>query len=711
MQLRNAWQSDVLTALCLSVAMLLLASHASGAARPTLSADRLEILDWLDPERALRLVELAPPLSIDPDPSQVEMLIIYGAVYANNNRYKEVGEILGRLDVIAGTADAPATRAAHYLRAYLATLQARFPQAEKEFKLIDKTSAASDSERYRLWMFQGYLSRMLGQNEVALQALEKSSHFTVTMHDELRLLCTTLAVGRLYLDTGNFERASTEASIARNLASRLGEEGALADAWQLTADIASRQGNATADRKASLVALEHARRSGSSKWLSMTLVSLGDSYLESGDHATSLKYSQAALPIMLRRNDRVDIEATLFLQGLAYIGLGNVEKGQGLADGALKFTVAGGNLLAARDQLYMYEGALERAGYLTLALQVYHRYTEVSEQFMTSERQRAFLELSARFDDERKAAELELLRRDSVIRAAEARGQRLELDKVRAESFAARANANRSTVIRNVTIYAGLSLLLGVMLTAWTLRRRHDLVQTRIASAERLAALGRLTGGIAHEFNNQLTVLQQALGLLSRRPYLNTDPDSKALLEELRDSGLALADTTAQLQSFSRQQNLRPQSIPLAGFLQEKRIVLERTAGSSMSIELTSENPTLSVWADQRQLLAALINIVANARDAMSAQGPILIEVATQDLQTVRISVIDKGTGMDAETVSQATEPFFTTKSLGMGTGLGLSMVDGFARQSGGRLCVFSELGRGSKVSIILPGSTPLHDA
>jgi signal transduction histidine kinase len=663
------------------------------------------MLDWLYPERALQLVDAAPASLPDGDPSRVEMLEVRGAVFSNNNRKEDAKDVVNRLDAIAQSGDSAAARAAHYVRAYLASSEGQFSVAESEIKAIDLDTLATDIERYRIWMFQGYLWRMLGKDEAALPALERSLDLATKMHDDLRILSALLAVGRAYMDSGDFDRASAEAVAARRLATRLGEEGALSDICDFMADIADRRGDRAAELRSSLEALEHARRSGSKKWLSMMLVALSDSYRNSGDYTQALRYAQEGLPLMIQRNDLTDVQSTLFDEGLAYIGLGNVAAGQKLAEGAITQTLAGGNLMDGRDLLRDYERALERAGYLTMALEVYHRYTETNEKFMTHERQRAFLELSAQFDDERKVAELEILRRDNSIKASEAREQQLELAKVKAESTAAKANASRATLARDVAIYVAVSLLLGIMTAAWALRRRHDLAQGRKASAERLAALGRLTGGIAHEFNNQLTVVQQALGLLAGKSYLMTDPEGNALVEELKDSSRSLAETTAQLQSFSRQQNLRPQAIRLAAFLHSKRTVLERTAGNSISIQMNIANDTASVWADERQLLSALINLVANARDAMSATGSIVIDVAAVDPERTRISVTDQGVGMDVETLSRAAEPFFSTKPLGAGTGLGLSMVDGFVRQSGGRFTLVSEVSRGTTASMILPRS------
>jgi len=174
-----------------------------------------------------------------------------------------------------------------------------------------------------------------------------------------------------------------------------------------------------------LAGLEHAKRSGSSKWLELALVNLGDSYLKTRDFAESLKYSKEALPIMERTNHRDDEQTTLFNEGLAYIGLGSIKAGEKLAEASIADALAGSDLLDAKDLLREYADALEHAGYLMMAIQVYHRYDETSQRFMTNTRQRAFLELSAQFDDERKARELELLRRDNALKVAEMREQRL----------------------------------------------------------------------------------------------------------------------------------------------------------------------------------------------------------------------------------------------------------------------------------------------
>src|SRR6202049_5095556 len=128
---------------------------------------------------------------------------------------------------------------------------------------------------------------------------------------------------------------------------------------------------------------------------------------------------------MARTNHHDDEQITLFNEGLAYIGLGSIKKGEKLAEGAISEALAGSDILDAKELLREYADALEHAGYLMMAIQVYHRYDTLSEKFMTNTRQRAFLELSAQFDDERKARELELLQIGRALKVSEMRGQRL----------------------------------------------------------------------------------------------------------------------------------------------------------------------------------------------------------------------------------------------------------------------------------------------
>jgi diguanylate cyclase (GGDEF)-like protein len=405
--------------------ILLSAAFASGAAAESTFVNQLEMLEWSDPERAAQIVDAAPPLPMDSTASEIDMLEIRAMIYADSSRDEDVSTIEQRLDVIAGGGDVSALRAGRFVRAYSARQHEQYAAAEAELKGIDISSIGSDTERYRILTLRGLVLRILGQDEAALPFLEQALDLANKMHDDLRTVHALLSLARIYTDSGNFDRATVQLDAARSLASRLGDETSLVETEERVADIADRRGDRVEERRASLAGLEHARRSGSSKWLQLALLNLGDSYLKTRDFAESLKYSKQALPIIQRTNQRDDEQVTLFNEGLAYIGLGSIKAGEKLAEGAITEALAGSDLLDAKELLKEYADALEHAGYLMMAIQVYHRYDAISEKFMTNTRQRAFLELSAQFDDERKARELELLRRDNALKVSEMRGQRL----------------------------------------------------------------------------------------------------------------------------------------------------------------------------------------------------------------------------------------------------------------------------------------------
>jgi diguanylate cyclase (GGDEF)-like protein len=411
--------------LALIAAFVLSATMASGAVAQSTYADQLEMLEWADPERAAQMIDAAPPLPTDSGASEIEMLEIRGMIYADSTRDKDVQEVVKSLDAIARAGDVSAVRAGRFVRAYSARQHSQFATAEAELKGIDMNSIVSDTERYRVVTLRGHVLRILGQDEAALPFLEQALDLGNKLQDERRTLHAMLSLVRIYTDSGNFDRAMVQLKTARSLATRLGDETALVETDEREADIADRRGDRIEERRASLAGLEHAKRSGSSKWIELALLNLGDSYLKTRDFAESLKYSKQALPIMLRTNQRDDVQITLFNEGLAYIGLGSIKAGQKLAEAAINDALAGSDLLDAKELLREYADALEHAGYLMMAIQVYHRYDEISEKFMTNTRQRAFLELSAQFDDERKARELELLRRDNALKVSEMRGQRL----------------------------------------------------------------------------------------------------------------------------------------------------------------------------------------------------------------------------------------------------------------------------------------------
>jgi diguanylate cyclase (GGDEF)-like protein len=415
----------------------LAAAGAAGGAAASVDqsfADRVEMVDWSDPERAAQLIDAVPTPAERRSP-EIQMLEVRGMVLSDVHRDLDVDATIARLQLLAHQGDKSAAVAEHYVRAYSLYQRDQYSAADTELKRIDIESIASPAERYRVSILHGNTLRMLGQAEAALPFLERGLDLAHEMRDEVRGLHAMLWLTHIFLNTGNLERAAAQLESARRLAMMLGDEAALVEVEGCASDVADRQGNRAEERRASLAALDHAKRAGSNKWFAHALVNLGDSYLKARDFAESLKYSKQALPIVLRLRESGDTPIVMFNEGLAYIGLGNIKPGEKLAEDAIAEALAGDNLLDVKELLREYADALEHAGYLMMAIQVYHRYEEVSEKIMTITRQRAFLELSAKFDDERQARELELLRRDNALKASEMHGQRLQLQLILAGAF------------------------------------------------------------------------------------------------------------------------------------------------------------------------------------------------------------------------------------------------------------------------------------
>jgi len=244
------------------------------------------------------------------------------------------------------------------------------------------------------------------------------------------------------------------------------------------------------------------------------------------------------------------------------------------------------------------------------------------------------------------------------------------------------------------------------------LRRNEEALR----QSQKMEAVGQLTGGIAHDFNNLLQVIIGNLEALQR----NLPADS-ARLQRACGNAMAgaqrAASLTQRLLAFSRRQPLNPRPVDPNALVGSMSEMLHRTLGEMVSVETVRGAGAWRVEVDPTGLEAAILNLAVNARDAMPDGGKLTIETANAYLddayvrthsevtpgQYVVISVSDTGTGMDAATVGQAFEPFFTTKPVGQGTGLGLSQVYGFVKQSGGHLKIYSEPGEGTTIKIYLP--------
>jgi PAS domain S-box-containing protein len=230
--------------------------------------------------------------------------------------------------------------------------------------------------------------------------------------------------------------------------------------------------------------------------------------------------------------------------------------------------------------------------------------------------------------------------------------------------------------------------------------------------AQKMEAIGQLTGGVAHDFNNILAAILGSLSLAQRR--MGEGADIGRFLQNAIQAAQRGATLTQRMLTFARKQELKLESIQLDSSLAEMIEMLERTIGPTATIRTHFPAGLSPVCADRAQLELALMNLAVNARDAMPEGGT--IELTAENLeepdgQFVRVSVRDQGEGMDSNTLARAVEPFFTTKGIGKGTGLGLSMVQGMAEQVGGRFALSSAPGEGTRADIILPVANGMASA
>lgn len=238
----------------------------------------------------------------------------------------------------------------------------------------------------------------------------------------------------------------------------------------------------------------------------------------------------------------------------------------------------------------------------------------------------------------------------------------------------------------------------------------NERAQRALLHNQKMEALGRLTGGIAHEFNNLLQTLTSALQLAR---VVSNQERVQSLIDTCNKALKRAASLTGQLSAFGRIQDARLETVGLGRHLRDFEQLVENILPPSMDLEVRSDERLWPVTIDPTQFELALINLVINAKDAMPDGGRIIVAARNEPLapvqgglaagEYVHISVADTGLGMPAEVMSKALDPFFTTKKLGEGTGLGLPQAYGFARQSGGTLLLRSRVGSGTTVDIYLP--------
>lgn len=300
--------------------------------------------------------------------------------------------------------------------------------------------------------------------------------------------------------------------------------------------------------------------------------------------------------------------------------------------------------------------------------------------------------------------------RDSRVRGIVGRGRELKGLKADGTVFPMYLSVGETSV-------HGATRFIGIIYDLTEKKRAEEL----ILHHQKLDAIGQLSGGIAHDFNNILSIIGGNLEMIAAAEQ--TPASTRALLRA-RDAIERAARITHRLLAFARRQPLEPEPIDLNEALLGIEEMLRRALGETVSLELDLEADPAVVEADMDQLETAILNLAINAKDAMPNGGRIVIETDTVSISDdprmiqevppgryVCVSVSDNGHGMSPELLARAIEPFFTTKDVGQGTGLGLSMVYGFLKQLGGHARIYSEVARGTRVSLYFPLSDLMDGA
>ena len=287
-------------------------------------------------------------------------------------------------------------------------------------------------------------------------------------------------------------------------------------------------------------------------------------------------------------------------------------------------------------------------------------------------------------------------------------------EQVEFETFHRRKNGTRYDVLVRLQLMHAENPPVYIAIIEDITERKEQ--QGQLRQAQKMEAIGQLTGGVAHDFNNLLTVIVGNLEMLEGMAEEEVQKEIIAEVLEATDMG---ADLTSRLLAFARRQPLEPQTLDLNNLVLKTSDLLRRTLGESIRIKTILGHGLWPVHADPVQLENVLLNLAINARDAMPEGGDLIVETGNATLdeatlgpfpeatpgRSVYLAVTDQGEGMSPEIQSRAFEPFFTTKQAGSGTGLGLSMVYGFAKQSGGHATIESQVGKGTTVRVFLPAA------
>ena len=402
---------------------LLLASiaRANPAAESIPGLDQAEFLSWIDAPSALQLLDKLQPTSQTGD-ALIQWLIARGIASADGDQ-EQVQAIAQRLHEL-GRNQAAAEAASHIVRAHLYVHSDQPDRAEAELKLVGPEASLPAFERFRLDCVRGAAHVMRGMPEAAVSDLERARDLANSMHSAPRVIEAMVRLVDLYGVTKNVERAAGLVAELRTTAQRTGEEFLLFVVAQLEGNLADARGDYVEGHRAMLEALRHAQRFGSERLTAMALIDLADAELNTGGYAAALDHSTQGA-VLARKLHRAMFERIAnFSIGMAQLGLGQVASGKRMVDDAIQLSLASGDFMDVDQMMRRYRVALEKVGDLRAALEVADREEAVRDKLAVTARQKALLELSAKFDAERRARQIELLQRDNAIKSRDLQVQR-----------------------------------------------------------------------------------------------------------------------------------------------------------------------------------------------------------------------------------------------------------------------------------------------
>jgi diguanylate cyclase (GGDEF)-like protein len=389
---------------------------------PSSDLDRAELLSWMDAPAAVQLLDHIEPQARS-GAALVQWLMARGLAYAEGEPDKALAIALHLHDM--GRTQPIAAAASHLVKAYLYQHSDEFESAAAELKLITAEATLPEFERFRLEEVRGTVNMLLGRHEAALSDYERARDLANTMHSTSRWVDALTRLAGLYDTTRDVDRSSPLVAQLRAFAQQTGDDVLWVEVADLESEIADVRGDRAEQRRALLEALSHARRGGSMRSLALVMIDLGSFTLEIRSFAAALDYSNQAVALARKLRRPMFERIALFNSGMAQIGLGHLASGKRVVAGAIRQSQEKGDLYDTDDELRLFRSALEQAGDLRGALEVWHREESVHDQLAKTAREKALLELSAKFDAERRARQIELLERDNAIKSRDLAAQRL----------------------------------------------------------------------------------------------------------------------------------------------------------------------------------------------------------------------------------------------------------------------------------------------